>query len=107
MENVTPEEIKEGQKYVKELLSDEKQFNEAFELTFSVYDQNGDGNIEMREYGKFLDDFMSCLNQKTGSFSTVLKNWRQADKNKDGKLSKEEFKEDFYKRLKEFSEQQL
>ena len=92
MENLTPEEIKEGQKQIKELLSDEKQLDEAFELTFSVYDQNGDGYIEMREYGKFLDDFMSCLNQKTGSFSTVLKNWRQADKNKDGKLSKEEFR---------------
>ena len=101
------EQLKEAQKQVKEIIADENKFNEVFELQFKNYDKNGDGSIEMREYGEFFDDFLSSIHKKKGSFSAVLKNWKMADKNKDGKISKEEFKEEVRKKMKEFAETQF
>ena len=51
------EELKEAQRQVKEIISNDDKFNEVFELQFKNYDKNGDGSIEMREYGEFFDDF--------------------------------------------------
>jgi Ca2+-binding EF-hand superfamily protein len=107
VENATPEQLKEAQRQVKAVISDQKTFNEAFELSFKHYDKNGDGHIEMREYGEFMDDFLTSIHKKKGSFSTVIKNWKKADKNSDGKISKEEFKEEVFNKMKEFTEQQF
>ena len=101
------EQLKEAQRQVKAVISDQKTFNEAFELSFKHYDKNGDGQIEMREYGEFMDDFLTSIHKKKGSFSTIIKNWKKADKNSDGKISKEEFKEEVFKKMKEFTEQQF
>jgi Ca2+-binding EF-hand superfamily protein len=101
------EELKEAQRQVKEIISNDDKFNEVFELQFKNYDKNGDGSIEMREYGEFFDDFLASINKKKGSFSAVVKSWKKADKNKDGKISKEEFKEEVRKKMKEFAETQF
>jgi len=101
---MSSEELKEAQELVKKILADPKKFDESFEKQFHHYDKNNDGHIEMREYGQFMDDFLSSINQKKVSFSTILKNWREADKNHDGKLSKQEFKDEVFKKMQAFAD---
>lgn len=106
-ENAIIEDLKKAQQQVKVLISNQENFDKAFELSFKYYDKNGDGQIQMNEYGQFMDDFLSSIHKNKHSFSTVIKNWKIADKNKDGKISKEEFKEEVFKKMKEFTEEQF
>ena len=60
-ENASIEDLKKAQQQVKVLISNQENFDKAFELSFKYYDKNGDGQIQMNEYGQFMDDFLSSI----------------------------------------------
>ena len=94
--------IKEAQQEAEKLLKDNKAFEQKFEEIFKKFDKNFDKNIGLAEYIQFLNTMLSSAGKKTADLSVAMLNFERADKNTDGKISKEEFKKEVRKRLQEF-----
>ena len=96
-------EMKEEQEHAKTMLSNEKEFNRVFEETFDEYDKNKDGVIDFIEYNEFLQNFLARMGRKCYNIANMEMQWERADKDKNGEITKEEFKKEFTKRMKEFA----
>ena len=96
----TPEEVKQA---AKALLVDDKKFDQVFERTFKKCDKNFDKKIDDFEYFNFLNQMVKDFGLKELNFSEVKNEFKQADENKDGKISKDEFKAELRKRLELYS----
>ena len=94
--------MKEVQEEANKLLKDKKAFNAKFDEIFAKFDKNKDGNIGLAEYVQFFNSLLVSAKKKTADLSVVMLNFDRADKNKDGEISKEEFKKEVIKRLNEF-----
>ena len=94
---------KDAQNEAKRLLSDPKAFDAAYDKCFAKYDKNHDGNIDLSEYLPFLQDMLSQMGRKQYDFKTSAYNFEKADKDRNGAISKEEFKKEFQKRMRDFS----
>ena len=92
----TPEEVKEA---AKQILADEKKFDQVFERTFKRCDKNFDKKLDDFEYFNFLNQMVQDFGLKPLTFDEVTKEFQKADKNKDGKICKDEFKVEFKKKL--------
>ena len=92
----TPEEVKEA---AKKLLADEKKFDQVFERTFKKCDKNFDKKIDDFEYFNFLNQMVQDFGLKPLDVGEVNQEFKKADVNKDGAISKEEFKTEFKKKL--------
>ena len=92
----TPEEVKEA---AKKLLADDKKFDQIFERTFKKCDKNFDKKIDDFEYFNFLNQMVQDFGLKPLDFSEVKKEFEKADENKDGAISKDEFKLELKKKL--------
>ena len=97
--NQTPEEVKQA---ARELLKDNKQFDEVFEKIFKKCDKNFDKKIDEAEYFNFINLMLKDLGKKALNFDAVMRQFKFADKNKDGKLSKDEFKVQLKKLLENY-----
>ena len=96
----TPEEVKEA---AKKLLADEKKFDQIFERTFKKCDKNFDKKIDDFEYFNFINQMIQDFVLKPLDFWEVTKEFQKADENKDGSISKEEFKTELRKKLEFYS----
>jgi Ca2+-binding EF-hand superfamily protein len=88
---------------VKSILADKAKFDKTFEETFKKYDKNMDKSIDLKEYASFIKDMLESMGRKNFSLPTTMANFERADKNSDGSISKDEFKKEFEKRLKQFA----
>ena len=89
--------------HCKELLKDKEKFNQAFEETFSHYDKNKDDIIDFVEYNEFLQNFLHKMGRKGYNMANMTMQWERADKDKNGEITKDEFRKEFTKRLNEFA----
>ena len=96
----TPEEIK---KAAKELLADEQKFDIVFEIVFKKCDKNFDKKIDDFEYFNFINQMVQAFGNKSLDFSQVRNEFKKADENKDGKISKDEFKTELRRKLELYS----
>jgi Ca2+-binding EF-hand superfamily protein len=87
----------------KRLLNDKAAFDKAYDICFAKYDTNKDGNIDLTEYLPFLKDMLTQMGRKQYDFKTSAYNFDKADKDSNGQISKEEFKKEFHKRLRDFA----
>ena len=92
----TPEEVREA---AKKLLADEKKFDQVFERTFKKCDKNFDKKIDDFEYFNFLNQMVKDFGLKPLDFGQVKEEFKKADENKDGSISKDEFKIELKKKL--------
>ena len=92
----TPEEVREA---AKKLLADEKKFDQVFERTFKRCDKNFDKKIDDFEYFNFLNQMVKDFGLKPLDFGQVKEEFKKADENKDGSISKDEFKVELKKKL--------
>ena len=96
----TPEEFKSA---ARTLLADEKKFNNVFEMAFRKLDKNHDKIIDNFEYFNFINQMLTDFGLKQLDFAGVNAEFKKADKNKDGKINKEEFKDELKKKLEMLS----
>ena len=96
-------DVKNAQNEARRILGDKKAFNDAFEKTFSKYDKNRDGRINMREYIQFLKDILNQSGRKNYDLPVAMLNYEGADIDNDGNIDKAEFKKEFSKRMREFA----
>ncbi len=96
----TPEEVKEAAKL---LLADDKKFDSAFEKAFKKLDKNFDKKLDDFEYFNFLNQMVQDFGLKPLDFNKVKEEFKKADENRDGKISKDEFKVDLRKKLESFA----
>ena len=82
-------------------MKDEKVFNETFEKVFNTFDQNKDKTIGDSEYAEF---FQLMIGSRKVNLQGMIKGFFSADKDKDGRIDKEEFKKELKNKLKEFVE---
>ena len=66
--NQTPEEVKQA---ARELLKDNKQFDEVFERIFKKCDKNFDKKIDEAEYFNFINLMLKDLGKKALNFETT------------------------------------
>ena len=92
----TPEEVKEA---AKKLLADDKKFDQVFEKIFKKCDKNFDKKIDDFEYFNFLNQMVQDFGLKPLPFDEVTKEFKKADENKDGSISKDEFKKELRKKI--------
>ena len=96
----TPAEVKEA---AKKLLEDDKKFDQVFERTFKKCDKNFDKKIDDFEYFNILNQMIKDFGLKPLDFSQVSAEFKKADVNRDGTLSKDEMKAELKKKLQEFA----
>ena len=96
-------EIQEDKEHAKQLLKDQVAFDKAFEESFNHYDKNKDGIIDFIEYNELLQNFLARMGRKCYNIANMEMQWERADKDKNGEITKEEFKKEFTKRMKEFA----
>ena len=96
----TPEEVKEA---AKKLLADDKKFDEVFEKIFKKLDKNFDKKIDDFEYFNILNQMIKDFGLKPLDFSQVSAEFKKADVNRDGTLSKDEMKAELKNKLQEFA----
>ena len=96
-------EIQKDKEHAKQLLKDQVAFDKAFEESFNHYDKNKDGIIDFIEYNEFLQNFLARMGRKCYNIANMEMQWERADKDKNGEITKEEFKKEFTKRMKEFA----
>ncbi len=75
--------------YEKRIASKDPQIKEMFEK----YDKNGDGFMDRSELRSLFNDIAGTLDLSPDEIADVDQKFDEADINKDGKLSYEEFKE--------------
>ena len=96
----TPEEVKEA---VKKLLEDPKKFDQTFERIFKKSDKNFDKKIDDFEYFNLVNQMVKDFGLKPLDFGQVKEEFKKADENKDGSISKDEFKVELRKKLESFA----
>ena len=96
----TPAEVKEA---AKKLLEDDKKFDQVFERTFKKCDKNFDKKIDDFEYFNILNQMIKDFGLKPLDFNQVSAEFKKADVNRDGTLSKDEMKTELKKKLQEFA----
>ena len=96
----TPEEVREA---AKKLLADEKKFDQVFERTFKKCDKNFDKKIDDFEYFNLINQMVKDFGLKPLDFGQVKEEFKKADENKDGSISKDEFKVELKKKLEFYS----
>ncbi len=77
---------------LKEKGIDDKTFNEMVETTFKNADLNQNSTIERNELAVLLKSIYGTLGINPPEESEIDQEFNRLDENKDGKLSKEEFK---------------
>ena len=77
---------------LKEKGIDDKTFNEMVETTFKNADLNKNSTIERNELAVLLKSIYGTLGINPPEESEIDQEFNRLDENKDGKLSKEEFK---------------
>ena len=95
--------IEEDKKHCQKLLKNQAAFDKAFEETFNNYDKNKDGIIDFVEYNEFLQNFLARMGRKCYNIANTTMQWERADKDKNGEITKDEFKKEFTKRMNEFA----
>ena len=78
---------------LKEKGIDEKTFDEMVETTFKNADLNKNSTIERNELAILLKSIYGTLGINPPDESEIDQEFNRLDENKDGKLSKDEFKE--------------
>ena len=102
MSKVIDKELLEKAKLkAKELLEDEKKFNDHFEETFKKYDTNNNGTIDLGEYVEFLTDLLNESGRKEFCIQMAALKFDYADKDRSGAIEKKEFKNELKNRLRE------
>ena len=102
MSKVINKELLEQAKIkAKELLEDEKKFNQHFEETFKKYDSDNSGTIEIGEYIEFLTNMLNESGRKEFGIQMAALKFDYADKDRSGRIEKKEFKNELKNRLKE------
>ena len=96
-------EIEEDKAHCKQLLKNEAEFNKVFEETFNHYDKNKDGIIDFVEYNEFLQNFLQRMGRKCYNIANTTKQWERVDKDKNGEITKDEFKREFIYRMIKFA----
>ncbi len=94
---------KEAKEAAKAILADPKKFDQEFEKIFKKYDKNFDKHIDEGEYFNFLNELLVSFGKKPFNFNAIMMQFERADKNKDGAISKEEFKVEVKKKLTSFA----
>lgn len=86
--------VDKGKTALKELVSDDKKYNEMVDQAWSKFDQNGDGNLEGKELQGMINELIKKIKKDSEGVDEEKINsaLSSLDENKDGKLSKEEFK---------------
>ena len=87
---------KEMGKWAQNILNNKDLYEKSFEDTFTKYDINKDGTINLEEYSSFLEDIFKAAGCPEGTgnlFAPEMFYFK--DLNKNGKLEKEEFKREF------------
>ena len=82
---------KEKKDMIKKVITN-KYFDELVEQTFAKADKDGSGFIEKGEYVILCETIAKELNTTPPSEEEILAGLHNLDTNKDGKLSKEEFR---------------
>ena len=77
---------------LKNKITDEKIFNEMLDATFKNADLNQNDTIERNELAILLKSIYSSLGINAPEENEIDEEFNRLDENKDGKLSKEEFK---------------
>lgn len=95
--------VAEAKESAKALLADPKKFDAEFEKIFKKYDKNFDKHIDEGEYFNFLNELLKSFGRPPFNFNAVMSQFERADRNKDGKISKEEFKVEVKKKLDTFA----
>ena len=96
----TPAEVKEA---AQKLLADDKKFDQIFERTFKKCDKNFDKKIDDFEYFNLLNQMIKDFGLKPLDFNQVSAEFKKADENRDGALSKDEMKAELKKKLQAFA----
>ena len=96
----TPEEVKLA---AKKLLEDPVKFDKSLERIFKRSDKNFDRKIDDFEYFNLINQMVKDFGLKPLDFNQVSEEFKQADANRDGTLSKDELKENIKKKLEEFT----
>ena len=96
----TPEEVKAA---AKALLEDPKKFDQTFERIFKKSDKNFDKKIDDFEYFNLINQMVKDFGLKPLDFNQVSAEFKKADVNRDGTLSKDEMKTELKKKLQEFA----
>ena len=97
------QKILNAQKEAKRMLEDRRLFNKNYDETFALFDKDKDGCIDQGEYIAFLEHMYKKMGKTNINFPVALMNFDRADSDKNGSISKEEFKTEFSKRLREFT----
>ena len=85
------------------LLKNSAEFDRIFEEIFVKFDKNKDKKITMEEYANFLNAMLLSSGKKKYDLSVAMLKFDRADKDSDGNMSKEEFKREVLKKLREFA----
>ena len=95
--------VSEARTEADRLLKNSAEFDKVFEEIFVKFDKNKDKKITMEEYANFLNAMLSSSGKKKYDLSVAMLKFDRADKDSDGNISKEEFKKEVLKRLREFA----
>ena len=98
------QKIRAAQQEAKRMLEDRRLFNKMYDETFALFDKDHDGCIDQGEYIAFLEHMHQKMGKKTNfNFPVALMNFDRADSDKNGAITKDEFKTEFSKRIREFT----
>ncbi len=89
------------QENVRSLLSDSNKFDQIFEEIFPKFDKNRNGTIAMYEYKAFIDAMFTASGKEPMSWPNIDFSFKCADKDEDGIISKDEFKNELKDRLRQ------
>ena len=95
--------VTEARTEADRLLKNSAEFDKVFEEIFVTFDKNKDKKITMEEYANFLNAMLSSSGKRKYDLSVAMLKFERADKDSDGNISKEEFKKEVLKRLREFA----
>ena len=85
--------ISSAKEMVKKKMLEERIFSPLVDKTFDEFDLNHSGFIELEEFAPLINDIHRTLNLPPPSTNEVKKELKRLDNDKDGKLSKDEYRE--------------
>ena len=95
--------VSEARTEADRLLKNSAEFDKVFEEIFVKFDKNKDKKITMEEYANLLNAMLSSAGKKKYDLSVAMLKFERAGKDSDGNISKEEFKKEVLKKLREFA----
>ena len=85
--------ITSAKELVKKKMLDKKLFGPLVDKTFEEFDLNHSGFLELEEFTPLIKDIHRTLHLPPPSEIEIKKELKRLDKDKDGKLKKDEYKE--------------